>query len=713
MAGLGGPPLPGPALARFAGLFAEAANDPLRGEYGDLLSPYLIDLNANNVSAETVRAQLTAAGNRRHPLCLGVVVEGKVHLFFLPFKWELAAGVAADAALDNKLFAFDGELVNGQGCIVELPIDLFHQLNVQVHVGTVDHIKNELAGDTSLDFMMGPFTNADAGTEVVKTRMMCIIPFQYVPALLTQVDGVSPRYYFETVLPQIETDGKAAACLPLTRLFQVAITRHTVGGPSILEVQRPMAPPRRLALLQHAQSLIYHFFPQANPALMGAQNSAVATQLVNLHIQKQAHHDEAKREKLEEKRKSVEKWLGPDNLKRLLRFCRVGTEADLPAFWHRMAAAKEKDRLALLQSAVREELVTMGEAYLGESYCPTPRLLANLIAMMWAMVNPDALETGALGNAFLFGDLDVEQQQEIIAILDLVRSGGASPSLADSQELLKLKINLPTENGSLRCVRRMEALFRAVLPVGHPALAFVSAHYKSMKGAEHMWQSHVPSNPMTKPAKGALHLLWLSTRLTKYFRKQATTDDQVALEDPEGIMDKIDLGDRWEPNLSPTFVARYSIHSLLSLGNKALGYLQDDGTATTDDMSTLSGTTGRSAEGSGGGSTVGGSGGGGGAQSLGIGPPKNVRVENTHFNEALFGQYRVHKTKARALRDKIAKKEIRALPASKVDASMPMCLAWHTKGQCNTGCPCAKDHVPYTADEYKDLLAWCQECYDS
>ena len=705
MAGLGGPPLPGPAPPRFAGLFAEPANDQLQGECRDLLSPYLIDLNGNNVSAEAARAQLAAAGNLRHPLCLGVVVEGKVHLFFLPFKWELAAGAAADAALDNKLFAFDGELVGGQGCIVELPDDLFHQLNVQVHVGTVDHIKNELAGDAALDFMMGPFSNADAGTEVVKTRMACIIPFQYVRALLSQVDGVSPRYYFETVLPQIEADGKAAACLPMTRMFQVAITRQAAGGPSILEVPRPVAPPRRIALLQHAQSLINHHFPESNPAYAAAHDGAIATQLANLHVQNQAHHDEAKLEKLEEKTKSVEKWLGPDNLARLHRFCRVRREADLPDFWRRGAAAKEKDRLALLQSAVREELVAMGEAYLSESYCPPPKLLTNLVGMMWAMVNPDALETGALGNAFLFGDLDVEQQQEILAILELIRSGGASPSLTDSQELLKSKVNLPTETGSLRCVRRMEALFRAVLPVGHPALTFVSAHYQSMKGAEYMWQSHVPSNPMTKPVKGVLHLLWLSTRLTKYFQKQATTDDQVALEDPEGIMDKISLGDRWEPNLSPTFIARYSIHSLLSLGHKPLGYPRDDGTAATDDISSLSGTTGRSTGAPGG--TSGGSGGGG------DGPPRNVRVENTHFNGALFDQYKVHKTKARALRDKIAKKEIRALPASKVDTSMPMCLAWHTKGQCNTGCPCAKDHVKYTADEYKDMHTWCQECYDS
>jgi uncharacterized membrane protein YgcG len=429
-------------------------------------------------------------------------------------------------------------------------------------------------------------------------------------------------------------------------------------------------------------------------------------------MQKETHYQAARREKAVEKTKSIEKWLGADNFKRLLRLCRVSLAEELPVLWHRLAAAKEKDRLAILQGAVREELLAMGESDLAESYYPNPSLLLNLISLQWIMTNLDALETGSLGNAFLFGDSDVEEQQRIHAALELIRSGGASPSLTDAQELLKMKINLPDENGSLRCVRRMEGFYRAVLPVGHPAMTFLSNHFKSMKGAEFKWQCHIPSNPLMRPAKGVLHLQGLSARLTSYFRRQAISDTTVACSDPEWIMDKIGLTERWEPNLSPTFVTRYSIQSLVALGHKALDFLQDDSTATTD-MSSLSGTMGRTGAAGGGQGSGSGASAGGGGKSLSDGPPKSVRIDNTHFNGALFDQYKVHKTKARALRDKIAKKEIRDLPASKMDASMPMCLAWHTKAQCNTACPRAKDHVTYSADEYKELAVWCGECYDS
>ena len=36
-----------------------------------------------------------------------------------------------------------------------------------------------------------------------------------------------------------------------------------------------------------------------------------------------------------------------------------------------------------------------------------------------------------------------------------------------------------------------------------------------------------------------------------------------------------------------------------------------------------------------------------------------------------------------------------------------MCLAYHTKGQCNVGCGRKADHVPYTNDEYAPLVTWC------
>ncbi len=67
----------------------------------------------------------------------------------------------------------------------------------------------------------------------------------------------------------------------------------------------------------------------------------------------------------------------------------------------------------------------------------------------------------------------------------------------------------------------------------------------------------------------------------------------------------------------------------------------------------------------------------------------NMQLDNTHFNNALFGAYKSTSVMSAALRKKVADGTLGPLPMSKIDSTMPMCLAWHTKGLCNSNCPCA------------------------
>ena len=100
---------------------------------------------------------------------------------------------------------------------------------------------------------------------------------------------------------------------------------------------------------------------------------------------------------------------------------------------------------------------------------------------------------------------------------------------------------------------------------------------------------------------------------------------------------------------------------------------------------------------------------GGGARPAGGRNGTGDRVENTHFNTTLFGTYKASTIKSKTLRDKIARNELPPLPPSKVNASKPVCLAWHTKGQCNSLCAHTADHVAYSAEEYAALATWCRE----
>jgi hypothetical protein len=77
-----------------------------------------------------------------------------------------------------------------------------------------------------------------------------------------------------------------------------------------------------------------------------------------------------------------------------------------------------------------------------------------------------------------------------------------------------MKVNLPGADNSVRCILRMQAIFPAVLPIGHPITSFFSEYYRVMKAFDPGWAHHKTSNPLLSPLKGVYHLQWLSLCLT-------------------------------------------------------------------------------------------------------------------------------------------------------------------------------------------------------
>ncbi len=140
--------------------------------------------------------------------------------------------------------------------------------------------------------------------------------------------------------------------------------------------------------------------------------------------------------------------LGPKNFSRLLRYSLVAGKDHLSPLWKSLAGAPACDRLMILQGKVRGKLLTMDAIFLAEEFTINLNLLMHLISLQWAMITPDSLETGCLGNAFLFTDSDIKEHQRINKQLQLIQSGGATPSLTDAQSILKMKVNLPGADNS-------------------------------------------------------------------------------------------------------------------------------------------------------------------------------------------------------------------------------------------------------------------------
>ena len=83
-------------------------------------------------------------------------------------------------------------------------------------------------------------------------------------------------------------------------------------------------------------------------------------------------------------------------------------------------------------------------------------------------------------------------------------------------------------------------------------------------------------------------------------------------------------------------------------------------------------------------------------------------MNNTGFSQSLFCRFKDMVTiNCRVLRDKARRNVLPLLLMSKVVPTKPMCLACHTRSECNSNCSYKYDHVEYLESEYQSLLDWC------
>ncbi len=185
---------------------------------------------------------------------------------------------------------------------------------------------------------------------------------------------------------------------------------------------------------------------------------------------------------------TVTMWLSMENFAQLLIYSGVQEENELALLWTVLAKAPSKDQLGIFEGKVAKKFLALGAIY--EQFAPSLFLLTQVTSLKWGMLNYYALETGSLGNAFLFTNSNAKTAQGINQQIDFIQHGGATPSYADAQLLLKAKINLPGPKDSLRCVLQMLVVFCAVLPHEHPLIAFHKEHYGYMEAYDLGWTTY-------------------------------------------------------------------------------------------------------------------------------------------------------------------------------------------------------------------------------
>ena len=685
-------PMPTPFVASYATLFSDTSKDPLQGNYHDLMSGFELDINVhqNNPTPRELRDLIAAAGSQGHPIALGLINEGTMKVYLCPTRYERSLG-APVTNFDNLTYAFDGDLYNNQGISVEINNSFYDLADPNsILVPTVVNIVNQIAADPLLN-IFDPLTAADAETEPMKCRLITPIPFKYVPIFLA--NEVTPRFYFETILPLITADNNAQDCLALTRYFQLAFVREAPNQWSPLDSVRPVAPGRNIEFLNRRDAVVQKHFPELNQGLAMLQQNQIAQQIASFTTMQQQNRIDDENRRLADKNQTVDKFLGQERLDRLLRLSRASTTANLAPIWKRMAASTKSNRLLLLQNMIDDAKDILREDHL--TFIVDPALLQTVLSLKWENSHKDSLEHGL--NPFRFGDMEIEQAYQRNATHDLILQGNANPSLSDAAELLKSKVSLPTPDSSNRYIRRMQILFTVLLPVGHSYTKWLKDHYDDMESFRPVFAAYQPQDIKLTYAKGIMHLKHVSLESSEYFKLQARSPSAIALPDEYEIRKAIEREKLWEPQLTHTFLSNYKVYAFcgVQVSNPLEAYMQSLNTG----QPIVPPTAPPSGAGAGGGS-----GGGGGGDTV------SSRINNVHFNATIFDEYRSRGIKSRTIKKAILANRKPPLPPSKTGTGV-MCLPWHTKGLCNSECRLKADHIKYNATELKPLKDWCNVNY--
>ena len=677
MLGAAGPAQP--VSCYYRNYFGDPSNDPFGGAYAQVLQPYSVPLANQNIPTPAQVQTLALSGQTQDvpSAFLLQLADGKLHIFLQLAKFEARMGLPA-TPWDGQLFAQKGDLFHNQAQLVTWDTSHFHQIAAPLQVNTAAAIDNAFAGDPAAT-TLGPHAPGDADTELIRYRRTCYVPPAYVPLFLA--GPLTPRQAWETCRAQIVADQREVDCNPLIDYFRAAITRSVVNQLPTLAVAPPNPPLADEDLLNHRRRILENNFPMLSSVQSTIQQSQIATQLGILIQDNRNSTLLAEQRRVEAKLKPLDHFIGPRGVALLLVICDVQSEAQLPPFWREFAQATKSNQLSVLQFSVDEMKRRCIEPDL--QFIVDPSMLQLVKNIAFEMPSLDSL-TGGL-TAFLFFEKMEAEAYLANATYATLMNGTAGATTADLAPLLKAKVKPPLSDMDVRHMHRRLEIFSKTLfgehhdiPVGIEAFL---TRYMSMESALSRLQMRQEPH-----LRHTMICRRTSLVLSAWFRKRRQLAGPIPPPDFVQFFEDVALDNNWEQTVPNTVLLQLGLQSIPPAQPVVIG-----GGGRPLQVQSPSAI-----------------GGGGAVPPVGS-RTSGTRLNNTAFISSMFQRFKdMANVSCKSLREKIRAGTLPPLPMSKVEASKPICLAWHSRGECNSNCSCKYDHVlSYRTAECQPILEWC------
>lgn len=148
-------------------------------------------------------------------------------------------------------------------------------------------------------------------------------------------------------------------------------------------------------IVHHARLRLLHLHLPAlsKRADQGQSNVMIATNIANLVVQNQQFCTQDVQAKQAASAQTVEDFISTPQLAKLLRYCQVNSEADLPVVWMQLAVAKKQERLGIASRAYASVLSTLRE-HPHLSMITDMSVITTMTSVAWEMTTKDSIKTG-------------------------------------------------------------------------------------------------------------------------------------------------------------------------------------------------------------------------------------------------------------------------------------------------------------------------------
>jgi len=711
---LGGPPPVGPPAGPAGGgalpplapqptsyldLYVDPSADAYTGNYVNLYQGYSPGANA----PQDIRSSLYRDGNTGTHVNILVHVRdnaadpaepGKIVAYHRLTRKDPRFG-QPPAPYEQIGLGFFGDLVNGQAPpTVTIPDGFFSTLPV-TQVPTAARLQQLFAAQPDVE-VFGPFLAGDNDVDPVTSRVAMIVPNRYVTPLLTR--GMTPKEAFLALSGMIQQDGNTVACEPLLDWLRTTLTRRAAGLPP-RTVVTPLSSPvfqdpqdqhdctaYRLGIMHRD---LPHTVPgvQHNSAVLIAQGISSLTQEQRLAREEAIAHRQTK-----DAPKKPSDYFGV-LLERLMRWCQVDSEDDLPPIYDTLANTKKgKIRLAL-QTALEDSLSNLG--YL-EEFPVSATLATKIVDLKWHSHLQDDFTVGL--NIFCFGSMDEEAMEELRRVnqhYDTITNGEAAPSLVDVATLQdhKYDVFIPKTLAQLRySVERSEALWQVLLGAHHPVTRQHRAYKVHLSLHEKRLERVVPRDLRKLHLVPALLARVVQVDVNHFLLDQSRSPGPLPFDRMTEVFGDIARARQWEPQ----FPARYLNEVPFATTSTVPPAINTSGASLADTALTTPSTLPPSVAPT--------------APTAPTAPnPAGTIVRNSGYNAALFGEYKAKGIKTGKLKAALHDRGNIKVPRN--SSNVTMCIPYHVIGMCNTRCHSVADHAPHSEADANTLATWCAEHY--